>query len=215
MRFICTAMVLLFLAATVLSQTEDGRIQGIVVDQSGTPVGKATVFVGTLARGPSTQTDANGRFMLEGVPAGNIGLHAFKPSDGHPYDMFTFFTMPGEKEPFVEVTSGQTVGNVVIQLGSRAASLTLDVTDESGTPIDATASFSRPDLGKTGNYERGIKSRESLLVPPVPFRLTVEAKGFESWHYGGSRWETDEGLLRLKPEQKLILSIKLKKNPSE
>lgn len=212
MRFMSAAAVFLSLTSTVSSQTEDGRVQGIVLDRSGTPVAEATVFVGTLARGPSTQTDAKGRFTLEGVPAGSVGLHAFKTSDGHPYDMFAFFTMPGEKEPFVEITSGQTVENVVIQLGARAATLNLDITDENGAPIDAQASFSRPDLGKVGNYERSVKSKDSLMVPPVPFRMTVEARGFEAWHYGGSRWESDEGLLRLKPEQNFTLSIKLRRN---
>jgi Carboxypeptidase regulatory-like domain len=213
LRSISVGLAVLMALATSFSQTGNGRVEGVVLDQSGTPLPNATVFIGTVARGPSTQTDREGRFVLEGVPVGTVGLHAYKVSDGYPYDMFAFFSMPGEKEPFVEVMAGQTVANVVIQLGARAAFLSLYITDEKGSPTEAELSFSRPDLGKTGNYERGGKSKEeSLMVPPVPCRLTVEASGFEPWHYGGNEWQTDKGLVRLKSGQNLSLSVRLRRS---
>lgn len=211
MRSVDVGVATLIMMATCFPET-GGRVAGVVLDQSGIPLPNATVFIGTVARGPSTQTDGEGRFVLEGVPVGTVGLHAYKVSDGYPYDIFAFFTMPEEKEPFVEVVSGQTVANVVIQLGARAAFLNLYITDEKGSPRDAELFFSRPDLGKTGNYERGAQSKEeSLMVPPVPFRLTVEARGFEPWHYGGNEWQTDKGLIRLKSGQNLNLSVHLRK----
>jgi hypothetical protein len=49
------------------------------------------------------------------------------------------------------------------------------------------------------------------MVPPVPFRLTVEAAGYEPWHFGGENWQGNGGLINLKSGQSLTLDIRLKR----
>jgi hypothetical protein len=196
-----------------ISSPATGSVEGTVLDGEGKPLPGATVFVGTLAKGPRTKTDAGGRFRLNGLSAGNIGLLAYKESDGYPYDMFSFFLMPGEQIPKLDVAAGETVRGVVIHLGARAAYLKLEVTDESGLPVDSNLSFSRPDLGRYGDYRRSAKANDVILVPPVPFRLTIEAEDFEPWHYGGADWQTAKGLVRLKSGEVLALSIHLQRAP--
>jgi hypothetical protein len=50
-----------------------------------------------------------------------------------------------------------------------------------------------------------------MLVPPVPFRLTVQADGYEPWHYGGKNWARKAGLITLKSGQTLSLAVRLQK----
>ena len=48
------------------------------------------------------------------------------------------------------------------------------------------------------------------MVPPVPFRLSVEAKGYATWHYGGEGWQGKAGLIVLKSGESLSLTVPLK-----
>jgi hypothetical protein len=202
------AVIGLVLTVAGLAQTPTrGSVEGIVLDGEGKPLAEATIFVGTLLNGPRTKTTSEGKFTLRDVPAGRVGLQAYKESDGYPYNMFSFFRMPGEQLTKFDVAAGETVKNVVIHLGAKAAYLKLEVTDEDGLPVSAGLSFSRPDLGRYGNYERSAKASDVILVPPVPFRLTVEAKGFQPWHYHSE--ESD--LISLKSGETLFLPIRLAK----
>jgi hypothetical protein len=150
--------------------------------------------------------------VLSRLPVGNIGLLAYKENDGYPYSMFSFLMMPGEQVARFDVVAGETTKNVVIRLGVKAAYLKLEVTDEYGQPVEASLSFSRPDLGKYGDYRRSAGANDVILVPPVPFRLTVQAKGFQPWRYGGEHWEENAGLITLSSEQTLALTVRLKKS---
>jgi hypothetical protein len=191
---------------------ETGSIEGTVIDASGRPVAGATVFAGTLAKSPRAQTDGEGKFKLEGLPAGIVGLQAFKESDGYPYNLFSFFLMPGEQLPKFDLLVGQTLTNVVIRLGAKAAYLRVHIRDENGLPISAGLLFSRPDLGQYGDYQRSSKGDDLILVPPVPFRLTVEEKGFRLWRYGEDDQQKGGDLITLRSGQTLRLTITLKKS---
>ena len=210
-------LVALIFSLTVAAQVSPspsatGSAEGTVLEGDGKPLAGATVFVSTLAKGPRVQTDAHGKFVIGGLPVGTVGLLAYKESDGYPYDMFSFFTMPGMEISTFDVAAGKTTNNVVIHLGAKAAYLKLEVTDEYGQPVDAGLSFSRPDLGRYGEYQRSARANDVILVPPVPFRLTVEAKGFQPWHYGGERWQDNIGLITLSSGETLALTVRLKKS---
>ncbi len=206
------ALILTVAGNAQVSQPATGSAEGVVVDAEGKPLAGATVFVGTLLNAPRTTTDTEGRFILKGLPPGKIGLMAYKESDGYPYNMFSFYSMPGGPPPRFDVTAGETVRSVVIRLGAKAAYLKLEVTDESGALVNAGLSFSRPDLGRYGDYRRSAEANDVILVPPVPFRLTIEAKGYQPWHYGGERWRDSDGLIALKSAETLTLSIRLKRS---
>ena len=211
-------LVLLLACSTVsVCQTtapETGSVQGVVLDEKGDPLADATVFVGTMTKGPSTQTDQKGRFTLTGVPSGTVGLHAYKKSAGYPYDLFAFFVAPSAKLPFIEVIAGETTAGVTIQLGERAAHLSIKITDQNENEVDATVELTRPDLGKYGEYRTSAKGGLDLMVPPVPFRMRVKAQGFCAWQYGSSKWSPDSGLISIRSGESLDVPVQLKKpNP--
>jgi hypothetical protein len=202
--------------APPLERSPEGTVQGMVLDGTGEPLAAATVYADSTAphdkrRQLRTQTDAGGRFILKNVPAGKAYLHAFKESDGYPDVFFAFFHMPGQDfPPKVMVKPGETTSDVVMRLGAKAAVVKFKVTDENGTPVNGRAVFQRPDLGEGGTLWRSLGAEEVLQVPPVPFRVTVNADGYASWHYGGSQWEGDQGLVRLQSGETLELSVRLR-----
>ncbi len=203
--------VLAFSAALQAGRGTSGSVAGVVLDGEGRPLAEATVFIGTLANSPRAVTDADGRFKLDSVPAGLVGLNAFKESAGYPYDMFSFYLMPGARLPKFELAEGETRPNVIIQLGAKAAYLRLYVTTQNGLPIDTSLSFSRPDLGRYGDYQRGAKSGDVIPVPPVPFRLTVSAHGFRIWHYGAEDGRASDALISLKSGQVKTIAVTLER----
>lgn len=218
----------LLLASMVsLGQTTEtphrGSVQGVVLDGVGKPLPGATVYAlpeMDMLKQIRATTDAAGKFTVNDIPEGGVYLGAFKERDGYPYNFFSFFLMPGERRPDkVNVKAGETTKDVVIQLGAKAAYLSIKITDEHGMFLDEGTHlgyvFTRPDIpANRGYYERGANLKgETLMVPPVPFRLTVEAKGYETWHYGGKGWQGQEGLITLKSGETLNLTIRLKRFP--
>ena len=179
-----------------------GSIEGIVLEGNGKPLSGATVYAlpeNDMTKQFHTITGDAGKFILDGLPEGGAYLSAFKERDGYPYNFFSFFLSPGEKTPRVNVRAGEIIKGVTIQLGQRSARLNLEITDQNGKLLNegVELTFRRPDL--PGDYSRGANTEESLLVPPVPFRLTVGVKGYKPWHI----------LLSLKPEETRSLSIRL------
>jgi hypothetical protein len=165
-----------------------GAVQGVVIDQKGKPVVDASVYCTPCAHPPtrpSTTSDSQGRFLLEGVsPGPEVFLSAFKESDGYPYNFFAFFSTSGAENPKVKVEAGKTTSGVSIQL-TKAATLDLEITDHLGATIhadDLGLAFTRVDHPEYGLFREGAGSPHfSMLVPAAPFRFTVEAKGYGPW----------------------------------
>jgi hypothetical protein len=201
------------LAQQPLLEPDKGSIAGVVLEQTGTPLADATVFAlpeQDMRRQIRTQTDAQGRFVLKNLPVGGAYIHAYKESAGYPYSFFAFFAMPGqEPPPKVDVRPGQTTTGVTIRMGVKAAALKLKITDSTGAPLTASAAFERPDMGRPGNYSTGLEAEQVLLVPPVPFRMTVRRDGYADWRYIGSDWREPVGLVSLRPGETRELAIVL------
>jgi Carboxypeptidase regulatory-like domain len=183
-------------------------LSGTVLDGDGKHVPGATVravLQSDYERQFPATTDASGNFTLTGLPEGTFYLLAFKVSDGYPESFYSFFSRPGMKFPWVSLKEGAATEGVVIRLGAKAARINLNITSRDGTPQDAALAFTRPDMPESGSYKVGVSAKASVLVPPVPFRLAVEAKGFKSWHYEANQ----TGLISLKPGEILNLSVRL------
>ena len=179
-----------------------GSVSGIVLDGSGKPLPSATVYAmpeTDMRRQFHTKSNSEGEFVLGGLAEGSFFFSAFKESDGYPYNFFSFFLSPGEKTPVkVQVRAGESTKDVKIQLGQRAARLDIQITTEDGKPVEgASLFFTRPD--QPGRYGRGARAAESILVPPVPFHLEVQAKGYRVW----------QDAVAPKPGETLALTIRL------
>jgi hypothetical protein len=119
-----------------------GVIEGTVFDPNGNRVEGAFVYaVGNAesARplgsrwppGPSTTTDSEGNFTLDGVvPVSKVRVYASKDSDYYEddSDAFMFKRPKNLKIPEVEVRAGQTV-NVTVQLAQKVGRIHLYVRD--------------------------------------------------------------------------------------
>lgn len=189
-----------------------GSATGVVLDSSGSPLAKATVYAlpeEDMTKQIRTTSDSSGHFTLEGMPAGAVYLDAYKETDGYPYNFFSFYKSPGERTPAkIKIAAGKVTADVVLQMGARAAYLQFAIANDDGTPVDGELLLDRPDI--RGPYKRGVSAGELLMVPPVPFRLTFEAPGYLPWHYGGQRWQGNEGLIRLKSGETLRVPIRLR-----
>jgi hypothetical protein len=209
---------LLFLFTLVLltSSTSSGQgdrdcsVEGVVFDGDGHPLVEADVYAlpGQDMLHPIwAKTDKEGRFIVHNLPPGRVYLHAYKESEDYPYDFFSFYIMPGERLPTVTVAPGATVKDIVIQLGAKAGHLKLKIEDVDGNPVeDAQLTFTRPDVPHF--YGRNVP-KDSMLVPPVPFRLRVEAKGYEPWHYGGKDWEGQAGLIKINSGEAFTVVVRM------
>jgi hypothetical protein len=203
----CLAMLLLLVVTSFAerstAQTKDGSIKGVILGQDSLPLPNAIVYA--LSKADMTHqirvaADSEGRFAINHVGPGQYFVDAFKESDGYPYNFFSFFLATGPIT--VDVKAAENDAPVVIRLGPKAAHLSLRVFDEHGKRLSegVTLIFSRPDL--PGDYKRGVESNTELLVPPVPFRLAVEAMGYETWN--------NDGFLTPKTDSSFEVDVQLK-----
>jgi Carboxypeptidase regulatory-like domain len=217
-RVYASAILFLFLTTASFSQTTAapglGSVEGVVLDQQGKPIPGADVYAlpEEDMRRPvaSTTTDSAGRFLLRDLPAARVYIYAYKESDGYPNGFAAFFALPNDQSlVVVKVEAGQTT-TITIKRGARSAHLKVHITDENGNRMGAGLTLTREDQGGE-NYSMGTDGEISMLVPPVPFRVTVDADGYEPWHYGGANWQGKAGLITLKSGQTLSLAVRLRK----
>lgn len=188
-----------------------GSIQGVVLDDRGKPLSNATVLAlpeEDMLHPISGKCDDAGRYTIYNVPSGGVYLDADKKEDGYPYSLYSFYISPGQKKPKVLVLPGELTPDVVIQMGARTAYLKLEITDEHGNPIEGGAQlrFTRPDVPKY--FERGASAETLMPVPPVPFRLTIEADGYQPWHYVSEN-RADGDLITAKSGETFSLVVRL------
>lgn len=187
-------------------------VQGVVLDKDGNPIPAATVYglpEQDMRKPISTTSDDSGNFVLDGVPVGNVYMHAFKVADGYPDGFYAFFKTNERAWVKVEVKPGQATTGVTIQLGPKAAHLKVAVTDENGKPVLGSFVFDRDEV--PGPFTTSAPTDGAILVPPVPFRFSVQADGYEIWHFGGVKWRGKEGLINLKSGETFNISVQLHK----
>jgi hypothetical protein len=187
----------------------------MVTDAEGDPVPGATVFLGGALRPRAATSASDGSFELTNVPVGRWVLLACKESAGYPPIPSTFFYMPGEEFPEVEVRRNAMAEGANIRLGAKAAYLDFDISDGTGRPESATVYFWRPDHDKgPDDWSYSVHAdahQKGVPVPPVPFGIKVEAEGFEPWVRGGGGSRTQQGFLRPKSGETRLLRIRLKR----
>lgn len=210
-------------ATQVTPEAKWGAVEGIVVDTEDKPLADSTVTaymeeqitVGgkkTIRDVTQYQTNNKGQFSLR-LPAGKVWLSADKTSEGYPYAFFAFYISPGQQFPTIYVKSGETTRGVVVRVGVKAAHLNYEVVDEDGKPVLGAFTFVRPDQADRP-YTTSALTKDDLLVPPAPFRVTFQAKGFKPWHYGGDQWQGKGGVISLKSGDVLNLTIHLRREPN-
>ncbi len=138
-----TVVALTTTAVSVVMEST-GAVQGVVFNANGQPVAGALVAGGVAI----VQTDANGFFRLDGVPAGRRAIEA-----GDPVTRRRGLAQ-------VEVLPGQTV-NASIRLEGRAT-ITGRVLDANGNPVPG-ASVRLPQMG---GYQFVIANNQGVFTFP-------------------------------------------------
>jgi Carboxypeptidase regulatory-like domain len=194
-----------------------GIIKGVVRELNGMPVPGAKVYAyyqdNMRKRTADVTTDSNGRFVLDNLLPGVLYVRAYKESAGFPDTFFSFFDLKDNRKAsqLVTVEAGKTSSELVIELGPKYATLELSIQDEQGNPIDGALKFTRED-DPSRPYWRGVNSEGAYLVPPLPFRLEIEAKGYQKWHYNDGKNRQDSDLIKLRSGETMSLTAHLKKS---
>ncbi len=174
-------------AAFAPAQT--GQIKGLVVDMSSKPIADATVYALSedkmTSRPIQATTDSGGHFIFTEAPIGEVYMNAAKPEEGYPYSIFSFYNLPGEHKPKIEVRQNQMTDGVLVQLGQTIAYLEIKIIDKiTKKSVPGTLLFTRMDL--PGTYRTSFSGNGKISVPPVSFRLSVEAEGYAPWAFQGA-----------------------------
>ena len=188
-----------------------GAVDGVVVDINDRPIGKAEVYAlsETAMTKPPVRTtcDQQGRFSFIGLPAGSYYLDAAKEDEGYPYSLFSFYWMPGQSKPKIDVRSGETLRDATVKLGTKAAYIELTVLDVGGQIVSCGLKFARPDLpGASATFRTSFSGKGRVTVPAVPFSLSIECEGAPAWSY---RDEAGSNLIHLQPGEVLNLVAQL------
>lgn len=194
---ICT-----FVCRAALGQASTDSVKGVVLDDGGKPLAKATVYaVGAqdMTKQIRTTSDSDGHFVLQSLPPGLVYIDAYKESDGYPYSFFSFYKVPDSETPVpVRIKTESETQNIVLHLGPRTAYLKVDVEGEDESPLSGMLSFERFDI--PGPYKRSVSSKDTVAVPPVPFRITFEAPGYLPWHF--------DKVVALKSGESMVVKIR-------
>lgn len=192
-----------------LSDSKRGRSSGEVRDERGNPVPNAIVKatphgVILMTIVPNTRTDAQGRFVLAGLLPVQTHLSAGKEEDFYPAAWSNFWDDPGAAE--VEVPAGGEVSGLTIKL-SPAGRLNVRAKDAiTGEPVDAITVH----LERVGSPNRSISGSSlgnSWLIPTVPVRVCVQARGFQPAWYGANGTIEGSEVITLSPRQILTFVI--------
>ena len=218
-RRVCVSAVLfLFLSVASFSQTAatpgHGAVEGVVVDQQGKPIANMDIDVywqeDMQTRIGSAKTDSAGKFVAHDLPAELILIYAFKEKAGYLRGFSNFNSVPNDDSIVgVKVEAGQTA-TTTIKRKAMGAYLKLNVTDENGQRLLYVVTLRRDD--QPGQFWRkSMAPGDTLQVPAVPFRLSIQSDGYAEWHYGGPNYAGRVGLVTLKPGQTLSLDARLQK----
>lgn len=204
MKAVILTLLILFGFTPVSAQTEAGTIEGVVQTLKGIPIADASVYaidLNNIRRRFRATTSSDGRFVLHDVPPSTYSVHAYKESEEYADTFYSFFTTKNPdawKQVEVEAKS---VNSLVLKL-SKYATLKLSISDEQDAPVSGSLTFRRVDDPERP-YMAGVSPNMDILVPPVPFRFEIEAKGYEIWY---------SQLIKPRPGQKVSIRARLKRS---
>ncbi len=170
-----------------------------------------------MGKVPMTYTDERGVFEFKRLAPGTYKISVSKKEDGYPPTDFPFYAVGYPAVPEVSVAAGQTVSDVVVHLGPKAARLT-------GRVVDAATHRLIPGRGVRIMLRRvddpdntyvtapDAAGKIDILAPPMPFTVEVSASGYETWRYGreGSGGGADS--LQMKPAESRELKVSLRRH---
>jgi hypothetical protein len=171
---------------------QTGAVQGMVVAEDGRPIGRVRVYSfaengAHFGIDPYAITDDAGNFLLERLLPGENRLFPVFTEAGYPDGRSGIFANAPAMYQMVTVESGRTTAGVVLRLPQKGALFRTRIIDVStGEPVlSSRIRITRPDVPGVF-YEAGPNLKgefEIVLVPNVPFKVTIGAPNYKEWRY--------------------------------
>jgi hypothetical protein len=202
------------------SSQPGGTISGTVLDENGQPFKGVQVCTwmrdapagSRESRGdcPAATTDQAGRFRIDHVAMGALGVGAIKPEDG-----YVAFAGTSVSE-VVTLTPDHRSATVVLELGPKAGRLIPSVTDKfTGKPIiDFEVSWTifdsdAPNSSSSGGQAIGQGVRGAIVPPEKDCVLEISARGYKNWFYHDPSDPSRPAFIRLQPGEEKELLVEL------
>lgn len=214
------ALIVLFLSAAsgihASCQVNRGSVGGIVVNEHGQPVEKATVYAHILDNKPSiglipeAETDETGHFAFRGLEWGQYAVLGKKEEEDFPDTLLTFYS--GGIAQTVTLRPPNANVDVTIRLGPKAGVLVGTVRDAvTGDPLNPCVRLTRvsdPNLFVEGT---GLVNHVYRLLIPSNTDVMMEVwlQGYKTWHYTRTIDRSTINSVRLKPGEGQQLDIQL------
>ncbi len=138
-----------------------------------------------------TETDAEGKFIINLTQAGKYQVIGEKMSEGYMPPYIPFYRDPHRPIPEIIVGDEHRNASVSLTLGPKSGLITGKVIDEAAdTPVQDFVVWVWQERDPNARYHEVVKGSHSpgrfkLFAPPVPFRLRIVAEGYEDWVMGG------------------------------
>jgi hypothetical protein len=197
-------------------QVNRGLICGMVVNEHGQPVEKATVYAHIIDNRPYTglipqaETDQTGQFAFQGLDWGQYAVFGKKEEEDYPDTLLPFYS--GGMAQTVTLRPPDTDVTVTIRLGPKAGVLVGTVRDAvTGDPLNPCVLLTRvsdPNLFVEGT---GLVNHVyRLLIPSnTDVMMKVWLQGYKTWHYTRTNNRSAIKSVRLKPGEEEMLDIQL------
>jgi len=135
------------------------------------------------------ESDAQGKFVINISQAGTYQVVADKLSAGYMPTYFPFYKDPKATNPEVRLSPGNPTANVSVKLEPQSGLITGKVIDEATdrrVPKFVVWTWqARDPNARTHQVVNGQSGTFRILAPNEPFRMRVEADGYEDWVMGG------------------------------
>jgi hypothetical protein len=138
-----------------------------------------------------TETDAQGKFIINLTQAGKYQITGEKMSEGYMPPYVPFYRDPERPIPEIIVGDDSRNASVSFALGPKSGLITGKVIDEaSDIPVSDFVVWVSQARNPNARFHQVVKGSHSpgrfkLFAPWVPFRLRVVAEGYEDWVMGG------------------------------
>jgi hypothetical protein len=198
MRFFLVLSCLSFFVVTPAQSPSPYTVAGDLRDENGRPFPGATACAipadGGVARVRDkicTETDAQGKFIINLTQAGKYQVTGEKMSEGYMPPYLPIYRDPRSPIPEIVVSEDSRNARASFTLGPKSGLIVGKVMDEAAdTPVQDFVVWVWQERDPSARYQEVVKGSHSLgrfklFAPPVPFRLRVVAEGYEDWIMGG------------------------------
>jgi hypothetical protein len=204
------------------SPSNDGAIEGRVVDIDDRTVAGVSVYIVTLEhplpagpRPPSqtvTRSDDEGRFYIGSVTPGRYSIEYAKEEEGYPDTAHLHFLDPSAV-PQVQVRENEVARGVEIHLGPKAARLIGKILDgKTLEPVENGQLWVYQATARTQYFSSQTtpEGRFELTMAPVSVTIKASASGYEDWYYYNRTEPAQSDTLQLAPDVTKEVTIHLR-----